>query len=227
LLAARDPDASVRVAADSALAKLTADATKAIVRALGDTSVAVRRAAARVLGQLYEGSKKAVPALVTATTDSDDSVRTLAVVSLGQLGPSAYSAVGVVRRLATSAGPQRAAALMALPNIDTESRSLYDVYFAALTDTSASVRVAAAWMLPLAIGEAQVEPAPLLARAADDTVPAVRAAAVRALALLSEHDTAAMTAMKAIGARGDSSLRRLVDSALAAGPHPAQPRRRF
>ena len=216
LIAANDPDTSVRRATDNALRNLLPKATKALVRALDDSNVVVRRTSAIVLGRIRDATKQQVSALVRATHDSDDSVRTLAVLSLGHLASGAYDAVDLIRRLATRPGPQRAPALLALPNIDTESRSLLAAYLPALDDTSAAVRSAAVWELPAAVGDAGVDLVPLVAKPLRDPDERVRLAAVRTIALLAQRDSTARSVLESVGPSNDTAFQRVADSAIVA-----------
>lgn len=224
LAAAADSNLAIRTGAERAIGRLSSDATKALAKTLRDTSVAVRRRAAFVLGDRGQDRERAVPALVTAIDDSDDSVRTLAVQSLGRLG-LAYEAVTRVRELATRPGPQRTVALLALPNIDVESRTLLPVYSAALNDTNAEVRIAAAMALHAGARDMSISsnapPGPAMSLVAllqpllSDHDHRVRIAALRALADVGQHDTAAISAAEPLRTSTDTAVRRVADSVFA------------
>jgi HEAT repeat protein len=218
LLVANDPVPFVRAAAVAAIRRLPEGSSKALVRGLNDSSVTVRRAAALGLGHFRDDGEKAIQALVRATSDPDDSVRTLAVFSLGERSIGAWDAVGRIRQLASTPGPQRAAALLVLPRIDTESRSIARTYFPALNDTSAVVRAAAATMLMSA--GAGHEAMPLLVTALRDPDARVRLAAANALAAEAPHDSVAFDAMVSVRGSADSLVRRLADSVLHAVQRP-------
>ena len=66
------------------------------VAALDDADPAVRRQAARLLGQLGPAAKDAVGNLAKSLKDEDPSVRAEAARALGQIGPGARPAVGRV-----------------------------------------------------------------------------------------------------------------------------------
>jgi HEAT repeat protein len=65
--------------------------------ALGDSRVEIRRAAARVLGQLGRNAKAAVPALTGALKDKDDEVLGSVALTLAQIGPDARAALEALR----------------------------------------------------------------------------------------------------------------------------------
>ena len=218
LLAASDLDSVVRRQAAQALVRLPPKASKLLVAQLRDTNVAIRRAAALALGHFRDDRPDAIRALSKATEDSDDSVRTLAVLSLGERSSGARDALPRIMYLAMHPGPQRAAALMVLPNIDTESRSLLPPYYAALDDTSPAVRAAAVSMLLPAGGDRDVTP--MLVKALGDTDARVRHAAVAALALVAHHDSVAYAAMAASTKSPDPVVRRIADSVLRADAKP-------
>ena len=165
---------------------------------------------------LGDATKRLVSAFVRATHDSDDSVRTLAVLGLGHLSSGAYDAVELIRTLAGRPGPQRAAALIALPNIDTESRSLLPIYLPALDDTSPAVRAAAVWELPAAAGDASTDLVPLLSKRLRDPDQGVRLTALRTLALLAERDSTARSVLESARPSDDTLVRRVADSAITA-----------
>lgn len=120
----------------AALGQLHEDATPALIRSLGDTSAKVRRRAAEAIGKMRRASDKAVRPLIERTTDPDDSVKMLAVAALGGMGSTAYEARDTVKKLAERPGPMRAAALAALPEIDTEADTFIGLFEAAMLDPS-------------------------------------------------------------------------------------------
>lgn len=211
--ATADADSTVAATAAAAVERLPEDASPILIAALSDSSVAIRRAAAKGLGHFRHEDSKDIRALAAATEDSDDSVRTLAVVSLGMRSTTARDALPRIRTLATRLGPQRAAALMALPNIDTESRSLLSVYAPAMKDADPAVRVAAVSMI---IGTANDHTAMfMVADALRDPDLRVRLAAARVLAGEARHDSTAYDAMANASASPDPEIRRLADSVIA------------
>jgi HEAT repeat protein len=90
---------------------LGAPAVPALIKALGDSDSAVRRAAAEALGKL--GDPQAVPALIQALGDSDSAVRRAAAEALGAIGdPQAVPAL--IQALGDSDWDVRRAAAWAL-----------------------------------------------------------------------------------------------------------------
>jgi HEAT repeat protein len=185
---------------------------KLLLREATDSSVLTRRGAVRGLGHLQNVDDGVIRALIDATADSDDSVRTLAVLGLGQQGPFARSSLPRIRELASHSGPQRATALLVLPNIDTETRSFANFYFAVLNDADPRLREVA--LSSLLSAGAERDAVPLLVKGLSDSVPAVRLAAARALAPEAHHDSIAYRAMTGLRHSSDSLARRLADSVL-------------
>lgn len=212
LLATGDSVASIRDSAIAAARRLPEDSRKPLLKGLSDSNVTIRRAAAIGLGHFRDDDDGAIQALAAATRDSDDSVRTLAVLSLGERSVGARAALDRIRELASHSGPQRAAALLVLPNIDTETRSLAGTYYPAMSDTSAAVRAAAARMLSST--GAGHDAMPLLVRALGDPERTVRMAAARSLAYEARHDTIAYDALVSLRVSPDTLIRRLADSTL-------------
>ncbi len=68
-------------------------AVPALIIALEDEKLNVRRAAAEALGQIGSDAQLAVPALITALEDENPNIRTRAVFALGQIGSDAQLAV--------------------------------------------------------------------------------------------------------------------------------------
>lgn len=219
LSALADPDSAVRVTALAAVRRLPESASKALATALHDSIVAVRRGAAVALGHMNQHTATPVKALVDATHDPDDSVRTLAVLSLGELSNGARDALGRIQQLAVSPGPQRAAALLVMPNIDTESHSLIQFYLPALTDTSVKVRAAAAWAILSAAGDRAHEAVAPLVNALRDADDSVQVTALRSLGFVADHDSVAMRGVQMMRRSPGANVRRVADS-LAQSIHP-------
>ena len=219
LSALADPDSGVRAAALAAVRRLPDSASKALAIALHDYVVGVRRGAALALGHMNKDTARPVAALVDATHDPDDSVRTLAVLSLGELSNGAREALGRIQQLALSPGPQRAAALMVMPNIDTESRSLIQYYLPALTDTSVKVRTAAAWAILSAAGDRAHEAVGPLVNALRDPDDSVQMTALRSLGFVADHDSVAIRGIQTMRRSSEPNVRRVADS-LAQSIHP-------
>ena len=215
LVASSDRDKGVASEAQVAVAHLEGDATKALVEALDDTNTHVKRRASEALGGARFDAKRSVPGLIRATYDRDDSVRTLSVESLGRLGFAAYSASARIRELASQPGPQRPAALIALPSVDTETRTFISLFAVAIGDTSVPVRLAALSVLPAAARESLSEIGPLLRKALADPEPSVQIAALRAVASSHRRDSTVRSAVESMRRSKDSTVRRLADSVLA------------
>jgi HEAT repeat protein len=75
------------------LIRLGGEAVPALVEALSDEGVDVRRKAARTLGEIGPESVEAVPALIHVLADEDEDVRLWAAYALGRIGPEAFEAV--------------------------------------------------------------------------------------------------------------------------------------
>src|SRR5439155_22983189 len=68
-------------------------ATPAVVKALSDPSIQVKRKAAFALGRIDADPAQAVPALVGALEDADESVRQAAAASLPGMGKTSVPAL--------------------------------------------------------------------------------------------------------------------------------------
>ena len=84
--ALQDPDAEARRMVIEALSWMGPEAVPALMAALKDASPAVRRAAARALGNLGAAAQRARPALETAASDPQEDVRTAAAKALRRMG---------------------------------------------------------------------------------------------------------------------------------------------
>ncbi len=116
----------------------TSIAVPALMAALKDSDVEVRRAAVQSLSNHED--RRAVPALIEALRDSDAEVRSGAAMALGQL-EDPRAAVPVAALLKDSSVEVRRAALWALHNLPGEVSS--EAVLAALGDADAEVRQAA------------------------------------------------------------------------------------
>jgi len=83
--ALQDPDAEVRRMVIEALSWMGPDAVPPLIAALKDASPAVRRAAARALGNLGADAQRARSALETAASDPQEDVRTAAAKALQRI----------------------------------------------------------------------------------------------------------------------------------------------
>jgi HEAT repeat protein/beta-lactamase regulating signal transducer with metallopeptidase domain len=117
----------------------TGAAVPALLAALKDADVEVRRAASQSLGNLQDS--RAVPGLIDALKDSDAEVRANSAEALGNLeDPRAVS--GLTVALKDNSTEVRRRALEALANMP-ESQRPVDAFIQALSDSNADVRQAA------------------------------------------------------------------------------------
>ncbi len=84
--ALQDPDAEARRMVIEALSWMGPEAVPALMAALKDASPAVRRAAARALGNLGAAAQRARPALEAAASDPQEDVRAAAAKALRRMG---------------------------------------------------------------------------------------------------------------------------------------------
>ena len=222
---AEDADGVVRSMVGSALGQLQEGATSALVKSLGDTSAEVRRRAAEAIGRMKRPSDKAVEPLVKRTADPDDSVRILAVTALGAMGPTAYVARDTVRSLAGRPGPLRAAALAALPEIDTEADTFIGLFEAAMLDPSETVRLAATRHALAGARSPHHDPVPLLIRGLSDSSRAVQAAAIEVLVRARPNARAALPRLVELTRSPDENVRSLAIAAVRSlGGQPSEGR---
>jgi uncharacterized protein (TIGR02996 family) len=147
------PDAGERLAAINAMSNLyTTAGTSALCKALSDSSVEVRRAAAKQLSQLADSRMtKAVDPLRKALADPDAEVKSSALGALGKIGPAAAVALPDLLRLLTDvlakegAQPvtERTRLLWAVAQIGVGRPEVLEVVLAAVRATDEYVRSAA------------------------------------------------------------------------------------
>ena len=207
----------------------------ALVAALRDSDVEVRRTAANSLGQIED--KRAVPALIAALRDSDEEVRQQAAWALGQLEDRRAtepliaalkdSSIELRRKAAWALGqledPAAAPGLAAALRDDDpqvrrtaawglgqlELRTAPAELIDALKDPNADVRRTAAWALS-EMGDARAVPA--LREMLNDTDPAARKNAINALGQI--RDSSAMQAIIGAMQSKDAEIRRAAAQAL-------------
>lgn len=211
---ARDPQK--RIEAANAFLRSpphTYENVHALLRAAAmDEEGIVRTMARAALTHLGED---ATPALVRALGDPNDSVAVRAMFALGGIGMYAYDARDTVKKLAEKPGLLRAAALEALPNVDTETHSFVPTYREAMADTSERVRLSAVRNLWAAARTLDHDVVPLLARALADRSDSVRFAAVEMLRRMGSPARAALPALDAL-AKGRGPVADSARAALAA-----------
>lgn len=117
----------------------TGAAVPALLAALKDADVEVRRAASQSLGNLQDS--RAVPGLIDALKDSDAEVRANSADALGNL-EDVRAIPGLSAALKDSSPEVRRRALCSLANMP-ESQQPVDAFIQALSDSNADVRQAA------------------------------------------------------------------------------------
>lgn len=243
MLANADEEEYVRGGAAWTLGRIgpgSASAAKALAVALTSRLGSVRRNAAAALGRLGPASKDAVPALEGLLVDDDPAVRAAAAVALariaGQLkaftvlvemlrGPNARDvceAVAALGELGPQAEPAAGELAAALAHSDGDvrrlaSRSLGSIGPKALPSVKGafespveSVRLGTVAAFER-IGAAAV---PELVAALEDSSPAVRRAAARALGRLRAEAEGAATALLAAASDPDPQVRHEAAEAL-------------
>ncbi|MEP6574690.1 MAG: M56 family metallopeptidase, partial [Gemmatimonadota bacterium] len=156
----------------------TGVAVPALIAALRDPEVNVRRAAAQSLGNLED--PRAVPGLIEALHDSDIEVKKDAAEALGNLGDR-RAVDGLSATLKDASAEVREAAASALGELQ-DARSA-DALSGALRDTSAAVRRSAASALSQMKDPRAVEP---LIAALKDADPEVRQMSANSLGELAD-----------------------------------------
>ena len=174
-----DKDNEVRGLIRHALFQIGPGAVPALVPALADEKVEVRRWVVEILGQYEAGAKEAVPALVNALINPDSQIQVYASATLMKIGPDATPALvaalkdenAAVRKLVIGALNRNSAVAVSLPAM-----------VGALADADVEVRRAAAKTLIPEMGGWPVYPTmgvpPERAKALADATPVL----VKALA---------------------------------------------
>lgn len=211
-----DPDSTVRAMMRRVMGRLPEQATAALIKSLEDSSALVRRGAADAIGRMTHPSAKAVRPLIARTADPDDSVKVLAVVALGGMGSTAYEARDTLRKLAENPGPMRAAALAALPEVDTEADTFIGLFDAAMGDSSEAVRIAATTNALAGARSPHHDPVPLLIRALSDRSAAVRIAAIQVLMRTGPRAQAALPRLVELARSPDENEASLAAAAVQA-----------
>jgi HEAT repeat protein len=205
--AAEGDSAAARKVAIAALARRVGERTLPGLReALGDEDAGVRQAACAALGRLGDRSDAAALTLL-ATKEGSGPVRAEAIAALVRLGlpvpASAFADAYLGARTAAVAGadPQTLARLAASDDLPiavvaAARAKLAAPFTRAAADDDATVRALVANLAPGALGPAAK---PLAVRLAEDPDPAVRAAAVRALAALGDDPAARRVATALLG----------------------------
>ena len=214
---ATDADSSVRQELTRVLQRLPSSATDVVSRVLEDDDNRIRRSAAVAIRDMKDPAKAVVPRLVDRLQDPDDTVTLFALQALARLGMEAYDARDTVRRLAqSSAGVVRAAALAALPEIDSESETFSGLFEDAYRDTSVAVRIAATSNVLAGFRSSHHDPIPFLGRALDDPSPEVVAAALGVLARLRGNAKASLPRIRRLTGAPDANVRAAAVAAVAA-----------
>lgn len=127
-----------RLAALGALAMVAPSAhsaTPAIINALNDKEVDLRRSAAATLGQLGPITSNVVPALISALTNGDWYTEEEALRALGKLGPAATNAIpALVNELKYQHPERRAWSAEYLGNMGPRAKTAVPALLLATTD---------------------------------------------------------------------------------------------
>jgi len=169
----RELDAAIKK-----LGKIGEPAIPALMKALQDKNLLVRRSAAEALKQI---GRPAIPALAKALKNSDANVRTMAAGALGSIGAEAKTALPqLVPLLQDSDADVRSNAAEALGGIGAEAKTALPQLVPLLKDSDADVRSNAAEALGRIGAEAKTA-LPQLVPLLQDSAPKVRSSVAEAL----------------------------------------------
>jgi HEAT repeat protein len=187
--------------------------------ALSDARAGVRDTAAYALTRLVAASPRALPTVISAEAralgDADEDVQAEATAALITLGPQSDSTVpAMIRVLTREPNPSaRLHAAQVLGSLSHDAGAAIPVVIAALSDSSASVRLVA--VSALARMGLPTEQLDVVARASTDSDAAVRAAAIESMIAL--QAPAAMLRMIGERAARDPDAVVRVEAATALG----------
>ena len=179
----RELDAAIKK-----LGKIGEPAIPALMKALQDKNLLVRRSAAQVLAKI---GLPAIPDLAKALNNPDADVRSRAAYALGGIGAEAKTALPqLVPLLQDSNADVRSSVAYALGGIGAEAKTALPQLVPLLQDSHANVRSSAAYALG-GIGAEATTALPQLVPLLQDSNPDVRSSAAYALGSLgAEAETA-------------------------------------
>ena len=193
------------------LGKIGEPAIPALMKALQDKNLQVRRSAADVLRQI---GPPAIPALVKALKDSDANVRSIAAYVLGKIGAKAKTALPQLVPLLTDSNAKvRSSAASALGGIGAEAQTAVPQLVPLLTDSNANVRSNAASALGGIGAEAQTA-VPQLVPLLQDSDANVRSSAASAFGKIGAEAKTAVPHLVPLLKDSDGNVRDSAASAL-------------
>jgi HEAT repeat protein len=177
---------------------------------LGNSDVAVRRAAARVLNETPNADERVIAALTKCASDSDLEVRYLSIGALGKLGPAGKAGIPALKSaLADSEKRVRVDAALAMHKIDPHDSSSRPVLIAAIREGDGRTLLAigamggdAAWAVPTLVGLLSHE------------TPQVRALAARTLGRIGPAASSAKVSLEAAGRDSNPAVQNAAKEAL-------------
>jgi len=202
----RELDAAIKK-----LGKIGEPAIPALMKALQDKNLLVRRSAADVLRQI---GPPAIPALVKALKDSDANVRSFAAYVLGKIGAQAQTALPQLFPLLQDSNAKvRSSAASALEGIGAEAKTALPQLVPLLKDSDANVRSSAASALGKIGAEAKTA-LPQLVPLLKDSDANVRSSAASALGKIGAEAQTAVPHLVRLLKDSDANVRDSAASAL-------------
>ncbi|MEZ2228183.1 MAG: HEAT repeat domain-containing protein [Microcoleus sp.] len=193
------------------LVKIGEPAIPALIEALQDQNLLVRRSAAQVLKQI---AGPAIPALAKALKNSDADVRSGGASALGIIGAEAKTvAPQLVPLLKDSDAKVRKSAASALDNIGVEAKTAVPQLIPLLQDSDPKVRRSAAYVLGN-IGVEAKTAVPQLIPLLKDSDPKVRSSAADALGNIGAEAKTAVSQLFPLLKDSDANVRSSAASAL-------------